>query len=68
MEEASVIMTGLEVDRIHQGLSILWKQPRGEERLLRLVKDYSVDNVSEKVVRIIVSYKDYVKRRVWSQY
>jgi UDP-N-acetylglucosamine 2-epimerase len=68
MEEASVIMTGLEVDRIHQGLDIVRKQFRGEERLLRLVKDYSVDNVSEKVVRIIVSYKDYVKRRVWSQY
>lgn len=68
MEEASVIMTGLEIDRIHQGLDIVKKQFRGEERLLRLVKDYSVDNVSEKVVRIIVSYKDYVKRRVWSQY
>ncbi|MDD4320853.1 MAG: UDP-N-acetyl glucosamine 2-epimerase, partial [Acidaminococcaceae bacterium] len=68
MEEASVIMTGLEIDRIHQGLEIVSKQSRGEERLLRLVKDYSVDNVSEKVVRIIVSYTDYVRRRVWSQY
>lgn len=68
MEEASVIMTGLEIDRIHQGLDIVRKQSRGEDRLLRLVKDYSVDNVSEKVVRIIISYTDYVKRTVWYQY
>jgi UDP-N-acetylglucosamine 2-epimerase len=68
MEEASVIMTGLEIDRIHQGLDIVRKQSRGEDRLLCLVEDYSVDNVSEKVVRIIVSYTDYVRRTVWSQY
>lgn len=68
MEEAAVIMTGLEVDRILQGLNILENQPRGEERLLRQVKDYSMPNVSEKVVRIIVSYTDYVKRTVWKEY
>jgi UDP-N-acetylglucosamine 2-epimerase len=68
MEEASVIMTGLEIDRIHQGLNILRKQSRGQERLLHLVKDYSVDNVSKKVVRIIISYTDYVERTVWHRY
>lgn len=68
MEEAAVIMTGLEVDRILQGLNILESQPRGEERMLRQVADYSMPNVAEKVVRIIVSYTDYVKRTVWKQY
>ncbi|MFC1819117.1 UDP-N-acetyl glucosamine 2-epimerase, partial [Thermodesulfobacteriota bacterium] len=68
MEEAAVIMTGLEVDRILQGLKILENQPRGDERLLRRVADYSMPNVAEKVARIIVSYTDYVKRIVWKQY
>jgi UDP-N-acetyl-L-fucosamine synthase len=68
VEEASVIMTGLEIDRIFQGLKILENQPRGNERLLRRVADYSMPNVAEKVVRIIVSYTDYVKRTVWKQY
>ncbi len=67
MEEAAVIMTGLEVDRILQGLYILESQPRGEERLLRRVADYSMPNVAEKVVRIIVSYTDYVRRVVWNE-
>lgn len=65
MEEASVIMTGLELDRIHQGLAIVADQKRGSERLLRQVSDYSMPNVSDKVVRIIVSYTDYVNRVVW---
>ena len=68
MEEAVVMMVGLEVDRIRQGLAILQGQLRGTERNLRLVADYSMPNVSDKVVRIIHSYTDYVKRVVWKQY
>ena len=67
-EEASVMMVGLEVERVLQALSILETQPRGEERLLRQVADYSMPNVSDKVVRIIHSYTDYVKRVVWKEY
>ena len=65
MEEAAVMMVGLEWDRIRQGLEILQGQPRGSERLLRIAPDYAVSNVSEKIVRIIVSYTDYVNRVVW---
>lgn len=68
MEEAAVMMTGLETDRILQGLAILAGQPRGAERGLRLVGDYSMPNVSDKVVRIVHSYTDYVNRVVWKKY
>ncbi len=68
MEEASVMMVGLEVDRIMQALAILETQPRGCERSLRQVGDYSMPNVSDKVVRIIHSYTDYVNRVVWKKY
>ena len=68
MEEATVMMVGLEVDRVRQGLAILATQPRGEDRSLRLVADYSIPNVSDKVVRIIHSYTDYVNRVVWKKY
>ena len=68
MEEAVVMMVGLEVDRVRQGLEILKTQARGEDRQLRLVDDYSMPNVSEKVVRIIHSYTDYVNRVVWKKY
>jgi UDP-N-acetylglucosamine 2-epimerase (non-hydrolysing) len=64
MEETVAMMVGLDRDRIMQGLSILEAEPRGE-RTMRLVADYSMPNVSDKVVRIIHSYTDYVKRVVW---
>ncbi|XPD82528.1 non-hydrolyzing UDP-N-acetylglucosamine 2-epimerase [Proteus mirabilis] len=67
-EEASVMMVGLECDWVLQALNILSAQPRGNERLLRQVSDYSMPNVSDKVVRIIHSYTDYVKRVVWKEY
>jgi len=68
MEEAAVMMVGLEVDRVRQGLAILETQPRGIERGMRLVADYSMSNVSAKAVRIIHSYTDYVNRVVWKKY
>jgi len=68
MEEAVVILTGLQKERIMQSLSIIDKQPRGEQRLIRQVDDYSMPNVSDKVVRIIHSYTDYVNRVVWKKY
>lgn len=68
MEETAVMMVGLELTRVRQGLVILATQARGEDRSLCLVADYSVPNVSDKVVRIVHSYTDYVKRVVWKQY
>lgn len=68
MEEAVVMMVGLEVARVRQALAILVDQPRGEDRGLRQVADYSMPNVSDKVVRIIHSYTDYVNRVVWKKY
>jgi UDP-N-acetylglucosamine 2-epimerase len=68
MEEASVMMVGLEIDRVRQGLDILNSQLRGPERSMKPVADYSTPNVSDKVLRIIHSYTDYVKRVVWKQY
>ncbi|WP_120971574.1 UDP-N-acetylglucosamine 2-epimerase (non-hydrolyzing) [Comamonas sp. lk] len=68
MEEAAVMMVGLEVLRVLQGLAILQNQLRGDKRLLRQVSDYSMPNVSDKVVRIIHSYTDYVNRVVWKKY
>lgn len=68
MEEAAVMMVGLEVERVQQGLAILETQHRGDKRLLQLVADYSTPNVSDKVVRIIHSYTDYVNRVVWKKY
>lgn len=67
MEEAAVMMTGLEIERIYQGLTVLQMQTRGEDRSLRLVGDYSMPNVSEKVIRLILSYTDYVNRTVWQK-
>ena len=64
-EEASVMLVGLDVERVLQGLSILEQQPRGADRSLRMVRDYEPANVSAKVLRIILSYTDFVNRRVW---
>jgi UDP-N-acetyl-L-fucosamine synthase len=72
MEEAAVMMVGLEVDRVRQGLTILATQPRGADRTdphgIRQVADYNVPNVSNKVLRILHSYTDYVNRVVWKKY
>ena len=67
MEEASVMMVGLNPERVMQGLVQLQYQKIGEERNFRPVSDYSMPNVSEKVVRIILGYTDYIKRTVWSE-
>ena len=64
-EEASVIMVGLNLDTVIQALNVLDSQPRGTSRLLRLVDDYAPQNVSDKVLRIILSYTDFVNRKVW---
>jgi UDP-N-acetylglucosamine 2-epimerase (non-hydrolysing) len=67
MEEASVMMVGLEIERIKQGLMILQMQSRANDRMLSLVQDYNAPNVSDKIVRIIHSYADYVNRVVWKK-
>jgi len=68
MEEAAVMMVGLSLDRVRQGLAILARQPRGADRGMRLVGDYGMPNVSDKILRIMVSYTDYVQRVVWRRY
>lgn len=68
MEEASVMMCGLDSERVMQCLSLIESQKRGDERLLRPVGDYSMPNVSDKVVRLIHSYTDYVNRVIWRKY
>ena len=67
MEEASVMMVGLNPERILQGLIQLESEKSGDERTFRKVADYSMPNVSDKVVRIIISYVDYIKRTVWGE-
>jgi UDP-N-acetylglucosamine 2-epimerase (non-hydrolysing) len=68
VEEAAVMMVGLDLTRVRQALEILQHQPKGDRRLLRLVSDYTMPNVSDKVLRIIHSYTDYVNRVVWKKY
>ncbi|SHK36860.1 UDP-N-acetylglucosamine 2-epimerase (non-hydrolysing) [Marinobacter antarcticus] len=68
MEETAAMMVGLSKERVLQGLAILESQGRGDERTLRLVADYSMPNVADKIVRIIHSYRDYVMQTVWKCY
>jgi len=68
MEEAAVIMTGLSPERVLQGLAVLETQGRGGDRTVGPVADYGPLNVSDKVVRILLSYTDYVRRTVWKAY
>ena len=65
MEEGAVMLTGLSMERIKQALIILQNQPKGKTRILKVVDDYKAPNVSEKVIRIILSYTDYVKMFVY---
>ena len=65
MEEGSVMMVGMNYSKVRRGLAVLENQTRGENRSLRMVSDYETPNVSEKVLRIILSYTDYVNRSVW---
>ena len=67
MEEGGVMMAGLDMERVIQGLAVLRTQSRGDDRMLRQVADYSMPNVSEKVLRIIISYTDYINRNVWKK-
>ena len=68
MEEAAVMMVGLNDIRVLQALEVLENQTRGKERLIKEVNDYKISNVSDKIVRIILSYTDYVNRVVWKKY
>jgi UDP-N-acetylglucosamine 2-epimerase (non-hydrolysing) len=67
MEEGAVMLVGLDLERVLQGITILADQPRGEARLLRVVDDYTSSNVSDKVLRVIMSYTDHVNRVVWQK-
>ena len=67
MEEASTMMVGLNPERILQGIEQVKNQKINNERDFRLVKDYSMPNVSSKVVRVIISYIDYINRVVWNK-
>ncbi len=68
MEEGAVMMVGLSWQRVREGVAVLSSQGRGENRVLRIVGDYAVSNVSEKIVRILLSYTDYVNLNVWKKY
>jgi len=68
MEEASVMMTGINKDRIIQALEVLSAQKRNQDRTINIVKDYEIDNISEKIIRIIISYTNYIKQNIWKEY
>ena len=67
MEEGSVVLSGLSCERILQTIELIKFQERGEKRDLKIVKDYDLDNVSEKIIRIILSYTDYVNKFIWKK-
>jgi UDP-N-acetylglucosamine 2-epimerase (non-hydrolysing) len=66
-EEASVMMVGMSIERVFQGLSILENQGKGKHRTLRIVSDYVADNVSDKILRIIHSYTDFINHKTWKK-
>ena len=68
MEETSVMMTGVNSKRVLQAINILFSQKRDEERTLELVEDYKNKNISEKILRIIISYRDYIEKNIWKKY
>ena len=68
MEETSVMMTGINQDRIIQAMEVLLFQKKNQNRTLNIVQDYDIDNVSEKILRIIISYTDYIKKNIWKEY
>ena len=68
MEEASVIMPGLDFDTVLQSLAVLENQMRGDKRSFNIVDDYNVSNVSEKILRIILSYTGFINRTTWKKY
>ena len=68
MEETSVMMTGINQDRIIQAMEVLLFQKKNQNRTLNIVEDYNIDNVSEKILRIIISYTDYIKKNIWKEY
>ena len=67
-EEGAVMLVGLNSERVLQALPIVQAQARGEKRSLHLVQDYAIDNVSEKVARIILSYVDFIQQRTWKAF
>ena len=68
MEEGTVMLVGNNESRIFQGIDILMNNPHGEKRFNKLTEDYNVKNFSEKLVRVIVSYTDYINQRVWKKF
>ena len=64
-EEAAVMLVGLNPERVLQGIEIVKDQPRGQERLLNIVQSYAPQNLSDKILRIILSYTDFVQRKTW---
>jgi len=68
MDEGTLIMAGLNKVRIIEAIEVVTKQHNAKERSMKVVADYNVDNVSKKVLRIILSYTDYINRTVWNKF